>query len=53
MADMVNAFWQVLNMPFIIMNMSYTLLDVIYCTLLLGCIGLFIGKIIFFALGDR
>lgn len=53
MRDMVNAFWQILNISFTVDTYSFTFLDIIFTTALLGCVGLFIGKIIFFILNDR
>ena len=53
MGDIVNAFFQVLYMPFTVFSFTFCLMDVFFTSLFLGVLGLFIGKVIFFALGKR
>ena len=53
MREMFQSFFDVLNIPFTIMGISFTLLDVFYAGIILSLIGLALGKIFFFALNRR
>ena len=53
MADVVRTFFNILDIEFSYGTVSFSLLDVVYASLLLTIFGLFIGKIIFFTLNKR
>lgn len=53
MREVVIAFFNILNIQFTYDGFSFSLLDVVYTSLLLTVFGLFIGKIIFFTLNKR
>ena len=53
MSDVVRAFFNILNIEFSYGTVSFSLLDVFYASLMLSVFGIFIGKIIFFALNKR
>lgn len=53
MGSMFKAFFDVLDIEFTIMGISFTLLDVFYASVILSLIGLALGKIFFFALNRR
>ena len=53
MIDVVSSFFNILNIEFSYGSVSFSLLDVIYASLMLTIFGLFIGKIIFFTLNKR
>lgn len=53
MQEMIEAFWQVLNINLSINNVTYNLLDVFYCSLILIIIDLFFSKVVFISLHKR
>lgn len=53
MRDLVQAFFNILNIPFTFMGITFNLLDVFVAGLICSLFGLFLGKIIFFAMNRR
>ena len=53
MREMFQGFFNVLNIPFTIMGISFTLLDVFYAAIICSLIGLALGKIFFFVFNER
>lgn len=53
MGYVISAFFNILSYEFNYDGFSFSLLDVIYTSLLLTVFGIFIGKIILFALNKR
>ena len=51
--DVVSSFFNVLNIPFHFMGITFTFLDVFWAGIILTLIGLAIGKIFFFVNNKR
>lgn len=53
MGSVVQSYFNILQIQFTVGGFTFCLLDVLYASCLLSVFGLFIGKIIFFALNRR